>query len=241
MSRQRTGGVLATLALAISVIALAALGLSGPGSRMGWWHFRIGFTLMQWAAYGAIAAAAVALLALIVGGRRGRAAVALVVAAGVFAVPFAFRRKAMSVPPIHDITTDTADPPQFVDVVARRAAAQASNPPEYAGPEVAAQQKRAYPDLLPITLAYPPARAFDRARAAVESFGWEIVAADPAQGRIEATDTTRFFGFKDDVVIRIRPEGSGSRVDVRSKSRVGRSDVGANAARIRAFRDALAR
>jgi uncharacterized protein (DUF1499 family) len=71
--------------------------------------------------------------------------------------------------------------------------------------------------------------------------GWEIVAADPAHGRIEATDTTRFFGFKDDVVIRIRPEGSGSRVDVRSKSRVGRSDVGANAARIRAFRDALAR
>ena len=78
MSRQATGAVLATLALAISVIALATLGVSGPGSRMGWWHFRIGFTLMQWAAYGAAAAAVVALLALIVGGRRGRAAVALV-------------------------------------------------------------------------------------------------------------------------------------------------------------------
>jgi uncharacterized protein (DUF1499 family) len=128
-----------------------------------------------------------------------------------------------------------------VAVVARRAATNASNPPEYAGPEVAAQQKKAYPDLAPIRLAVPPAQAFDKARAAAQALGWEIVASDPAEGRLEATDTTRWFAFKDDVVVRIRPDGDGSRVDVRSKSRVGRSDVGANAARIRAFREALAK
>ena len=239
MSRQRTGAVLATIALIAAVVALAALALSGPGSRMGWWHFRVGFTVLQWAAYGAVAAGALALVALIVGGRRGRAAVALVVAAAVFAVPYVWRRKATSVPPIHDLTTDTEDPPAFVDVIARRAATNASNPPEYAGAEAAAQQKRAYPDLTPIMLPDPPEPAFARVRAAAESLGWEIVAADAAQGRLEATDTTRFFGFQDDVVVRVRPAGTGSRVDVRSKSRVGRGDVGANADRIRAFRDAL--
>jgi uncharacterized protein (DUF1499 family) len=239
MARQRTGAVLATIALVVALAALAALAASGPGSRLGWWHFRAGFTLMQWAAYGALAGAALGLLGLLVGGGRGRAAVALVVGLAVFAVPWSLRRQAQSVPPIHDISTDTDDPPVFAELVGRRAATGATNPPEYAGPEVAAQQKRAYPDLAPIVLAEPPDRAFARATAAAESLGWEIVSADPQRGRLEATHTTRWFGFKDDVVVRVRPEGSGSRVDVRSKSRVGRSDVGANAARIRAFRDAV--
>ena len=65
--------------------------------------------------------------------------------------------------------------------------------------------------------------------------GWEIVASDPAQGRIEATATTFWFGFKDDIVVRLAAEGTGSRVDVRSLSRIGSSDVGANAQRIRAY------
>ena len=90
-----------------------------------------------------------------------------------------------------------------------------------------------------MTLPAPPRQAFDRALATARSLGWDIVASDPPAGRIEATDTTFWFGFKDDVVIRIRPQGSGARLDVRSKSRVGRSDVGANAARIRRFRQAL--
>jgi uncharacterized protein (DUF1499 family) len=85
----------------------------------------------------------------------------------------------------------------------------------------------------------PPARAFDRALDAARGLGWEIVGVEPAEGRIEATDTTFWFGFKDDVVVRIRPEGSRSRIDVRSLSRVGRSDVGANARRIRRFVERL--
>jgi uncharacterized protein (DUF1499 family) len=77
--------------------------------------------------------------------------------------------------------------------------------------------------------------AFRRAADAARAMGWEMVAADSAAGRVEATATTRWFGFKDDVVVRVRPDGAGSRIDVRSVSRVGGSDVGANAARIRAY------
>ena len=140
-------------------------------------------------------------------------------------------------PPIHDIGTDTDNPPAFVAVLGRRH--DASNPVEYGGPEIAAQQHQAYPDLRPVTLSDPPARAFERALEAARGQGWEIVASVPADGRIEATDTTRFFGFKDDVVVRVKPEGAGSRVDVRSLSRVGKSDVGKNASRIRAYLRAL--
>jgi uncharacterized protein (DUF1499 family) len=239
MTRQRIGAVLGGLALALSVLALLGLALSGPGSRMGWWTFATGFTVMRWAAYGSGAAFVLGLLGLVFGGARAKAAIAVVVGLGVFVVPWSLMRKARSVPPIHDITTDTDDPPAFVAVVAKRQAAQARNPPEYAGPAVAAQQKTAYPDLVPIRLSVPPEQAFEKARAAAQALGWEIVAAEPGEGRLEATDTTRWFGFKDDVVVRVRPDGAGSRVDVRSKSRVGRSDVGANAARVRAFRQRL--
>jgi uncharacterized protein (DUF1499 family) len=193
--------------------------------------------VLKWAAYGGIAAAVLAVIALIAGGRRALAALALVAGVGAFLPPMMFQRTARSVPPIHDISTDTDNPPAFVAVVERRQGA--SNPIEYGGPEIAAQQHQAYPDLRPVTLSDPPARAFERALEAARGQGWEIVASVPADGRIEATDTTRFFGFKDDVVVRVKPEGAGSRVDVRSLSRVGRSDVGKNASRIRAYLRAL--
>jgi uncharacterized protein (DUF1499 family) len=104
---------------------------------------------------------------------------------------------------------------------------------------VAAQQRRAYPDLSPVTLSAPPDQAFAAALAVAQGKGWEIVTADSAGGRIEATDTTRWFGFKDDVVIRLTEWGAGTRVDVRSVSRVGRGDAGTNARRIREFLDEL--
>src|SRR5262249_48309527 len=104
---------------------------------------------------------------------------------------------------------------------------------------VAAEQKKGYPDIGPVLLSMPPAQAFARAEAAARSLGWKIAAAVPAEGRIEASDTTRWWGFTDDVVIRVTPALDGSRVDVRSESRVGRSDLGVNARRIRAFLAAL--
>jgi uncharacterized protein (DUF1499 family) len=136
--------------------------------------------------------------------------------------------------PIHDVSTDTANPPQFVAVMPLRAAAKAANSTDYDA-KTAQLQKETYPDIGPLHLDLPPSQALDRTLAAARSMGWEIVASDPAQGRIEATATTFWFGFKDDIVVRLAAEGTGSRVDVRSLSRIGRSDVGANAQRIRAY------
>ena len=212
----------------------------GPGSRFGLWPYPVAFVLLRSAAYVAVAAAALALIGLLLPKlRAGHArvlAAALVVSAAVFYFPWQFGQNAKSVPPIHDITTDTDNPPQFVAVVALRAGAP--NGPAYDGPQAAAAQKKGYPDLAPLVLRVPVQIAFNRALDAAQAMGWDVVASDAATGRIEATATTLWFGFKDDVVIRVTPEGgegAASRIDVRSKSRVGRSDVGANAARIRAY------
>src|SRR5437588_404451 len=102
-------------------------------------------------------------------------------------------------------------------------------------PQLAEQQRRAYPDIVPAVLAAGPEVAFARALDAARAMGWEIVDAQPKEGRIEATATTFWFGFKDDVVVRITPLSAGSRIDVRSKSRVGRGDTGTNAQRVRAY------
>ncbi|MGI8560651.1 MAG: DUF1499 domain-containing protein, partial [Luteimonas sp.] len=164
---------------------------------------------------------------------RGALATALLIGLAVAWVPWNGMRQARSLPPIHDITTDTVDPPVFVDILPLRA--DAPNSAGYEGGEVADAQLAGYPELGPLRLALPLEQAHAHALAAAEAMGWEIVASDPASGRIEATATTLWFGFKDDVVVRIRPDGAGSRIDVRSVSRVGGSDVGANAARIRAY------
>jgi uncharacterized protein (DUF1499 family) len=166
-------------------------------------------------------------------GRLGLGILALAIALAAFAIPWRMQVAARRAPPIHDVTTDPEDPPAFVAVVSRRSGAR--NPVQYAGPAVAAQQRAAYPDLMPLDLAPPPDRVFRAAEAAARGLGWEIVAAVPAEGRLEATVTTSWFGFKDDVVVRVRARGAGSRVDVRSLSRIGVGDLGVNAARIRAF------
>lgn len=135
--------------------------------------------------------------------------------------------------PINDITTDTIDPPAFTAVVPLRP--EGSNPVEYGGAAVASRQAELYPDIRPVESALSAVDAFARALEIGRSMGWEIVAADPGAGIIEAIDTTRLFRFKDDVVIRVVRTEAGSRIDIRSRSRVGRSDLGKNASRIREF------
>lgn len=216
--------------------ALLLLSVAGPGARLGLWEFGTGFLLLRWGAYLGIFAAGLGLLSLLwrpPGARRWPAVVAVVAGAGAALVPYRWMQKAQLVPPIHDITTDTEQPPQFQAVLPLRA--DAPNPAEYGGAEIAGQQRQGYPDIAPLALEQPSAEAFRRALEAARGMGWDIVAADSVAGRIEATATTAWFGFKDDVVVRITPAGSGSRVDVRSVSRVGKSDVGANAERIREF------
>ena len=225
MTASRALGLLPPVLAAAALILLLA---SGPGHRLGLWDYRVALSVLRAAAYVGFAAAGASLLFLLVA-RLRRSGWKLFVAAFVAgacaaAVPLQFQRQARAVPPINDISTDTADPPRFLE----------GRP--YAGAETAARQREAYPDLQPAVLALPQQAAFEKALAAARAQGWEIVRADPAGGRIEATATTPWFGFKDDVAIRVLPAGTtGSRVDVRSKSRVGRGDAGANAARIRRF------
>jgi uncharacterized protein (DUF1499 family) len=150
-----------------------------------------------------------------------------------FGVPFAILHNAKQAPPIHDIATDTENPPRFLAIVPLRS--DAPNSIEYEGEAISKQQHAAYPDIQPAILAESPDVAFQRALTSARDLGWEIVAAVPNEGRIEATDTTIWFGFKDDIVIVVTPGAGGSRVDVRSLSRLGKSDLGKNAARVRTY------
>jgi uncharacterized protein (DUF1499 family) len=231
----------AVAGFALSAMAVSAAMGAGIGSRLEWWHFRTGFAILKWAAYAGVAGAALSLAGAVLArpgsGRRGFAAAVAGVLLGAlaFGVPWNWSRTAKQVPRIHDISTDTENPPIFVAVLALRK--NAPNPSEYGGPEIAAKQRAAYPDMRPIEVGIAPGKAYDLALDAGRRMGWRIVDGNREGGRIEATATTRWFGFKDDVVIRIVPTaGRGSRLDIRSVSRVGISDAGTNACRIRAFR-----
>ena len=231
----------AHFAILVSLIAAVLLLVAGPGTRLDLWTFRTGFQLMRWAALLGLAGAALAVVMLIVPRTRraglGPLLLALAIGLGVAFVPWNGMRQARAVPPSHDISTDTARPPEFVAILPLRA--DAPNPARYGGAEIAQAQIDAYPDLRTHRMQAAPADAFNLALQAARGMGWEIVAADAATGRLEAIDTTFWFGFKDDVVVRVEADGRGSRVDVRSVSRVGTSDVGTNAKRIRAYLRAL--
>lgn len=139
------------------------------------------------------------------------------------------------VPPIHDITTDVIDPPRFSEAVVE-ARGKRSNPLEIDA-DVIEQQIAAYPDLDTLVSETSIRETFQRSEQIARELGWDILNADLNRGRIEAVDTTTIMGFKDDVVIRVRSNADGTMVDLRSVSRVGVSDLGANASRIREFRD----
>jgi uncharacterized protein (DUF1499 family) len=243
MALPRIGAVppLLVAALALGILALGPLGL-----RLGWWAYGFGlYRLMP--ASGLLAAIAVVLsiLALVrewsrlrLGG-RAMLFVALILGASLVYVPVFYWQTRKSVPPIHDITTDLDNPPAFSAVLPARAAERAGSL-DRRTPQLAELQKAAYPDLAPLTTTLSPSRAFAEALEAAKSMpGWTVVAADPTAGRIEASERTRWFRFTDDVVIRVVGDGAGSRIDVRSTSRQGRSDYGVNAARIRAYMGAL--
>ncbi|HEY5595351.1 MAG TPA: DUF1499 domain-containing protein [Nitrospiria bacterium] len=238
-ARSRAVSAVALTGFGLAVLTALAVALAGLGSRWGWWHFRTGFEILKWGGYAGLAAAAVSLIGSVAarpgGTRRGfvPAVAGLIIALVVAGVPWQWKQTAGRVPPIHDITTDTENPPAFIAILPLRA--DAPNPAAYGGPEIAAQQRAGYPNMGPLILPVPPALAFDRALGAARDLCWKIVDSNPNNGRIEATDTTFWFGFKDDIVVRVTPSENGSRIDVRSVSRVGRSDVGTNARRIEKF------
>jgi len=237
------GRPLALIALLLGIIAALMVVLAGPGTKMGWWDFRTGLgTLFKYGAYLGIAAMVVAIVAMLLarrgrrGGTIGTAAAGLLLGLLAFGMPWGFRHKAQGVPPIHDITTDWVNPPQLVQSKALRDSADLHlNTAEYPGDSIAAQQRKAYPDIRPVMLAMRPEQAYAAVLRTARDMGWDEVDANRDRMAVEAVATTSWFGFKDDVVIRVTPASGISRVDMRSVSRVGRSDVGANAARIRDF------
>lgn len=240
------GKLIFGLGLGSVLIALFA----GLGSGWGLWEFGFGFQLLMIAFGAGLLAVFGGLFAGWWAKRKGRKAArplrwAGMVLGGALALwLLSFVYTARSVPAIHDISTDLADPPQF-----RMLAVRADNLDQIPGeddPEMkgmnplqrwAAIHGKAYGDIRSVRIAMPVAEVIAKAERLAKVRGWEIAVADPIEGRMEATDTTRFFRFKDDVVIRVRPteDGTGSIVDMRSISRVGVSDLGVNAKRVRSF------
>jgi uncharacterized protein (DUF1499 family) len=167
---------------------------------------------------------------------RGLAWLGFVCGAALFAVVATGVSRGSGGPMINDITTDLSDPPAFPSDPAGLGR-DMSYPAEFV-PQV----QQAYPDLSTLRVSSEPARALALAEETARALGWEVVASDPAAGTLLARDTSKMFRFVDDVVVRVRPaDGGGSLVDVRSKSRDGRGDMGVNARRIRAFAEKLPR
>jgi uncharacterized protein (DUF1499 family) len=234
------------VALVSSIVALLLLCLAPLGWRVGWWPYRFALTwLMPASAIFAAIAVSVSLLALVLRWSEldlralAMASVALLLGAALVYVPWQYNRIRVAVPAIDDITTDTDNPPAFSAVLPARAAEHAGGV-DYWDPHVPQLQKTAYPDVVPLTAALPVAEAFAEALEVARSMpGWTVVASEPSAGRIEASQQSRWFRFTDDIVIRVAGDEIGSRIDMRSTSRQGRSDFGVNAARIRAYMGAL--
>lgn len=237
-------------AVVLCVGSVAAALVAAVGSGQDWWHFRTGFTILRYAFYAACAGGVLALagLTLAVLARRTRLILVNLLAA-IVALGFVLYlgtqvRTARAVPAIHDISTDLDDLPQFTRLTVRED--NLENIPDMDRPELAAMtpeerwkaiHRQAYGDIRTVRVPAGVEETVRRAEALARERGWEIAHVDAEGGVVEATDTTRFFRFKDDVAVRVRPapDGQGSLVDMRSISRVGGSDVGVNAARIRAF------
>ena len=226
----------ATTAVAIAAVSLALPALGVLGIQIGLLAPMTGFYLFG---AGALLGGVISLLLGIVGtvltrggsdpDGRTRSLTAAGGGAALLGVVVLAGSPAGDLPSINDITTNLADPPAFAADPAERGR-DMGYPAEFV-PQV----QKAYADLHPIAMTEAPAAAFDKALAAAESLGWEVTLSDAAAGTFEATDATAIFKFVDDVAVRVRAAQDGAVLDVRSKSRDGQGDIGANAARIRAF------
>lgn len=194
----------------------------------------------------AVLAIALALIAMAVVWRTGktggaRSFFAVVIAAAVLGGPAYAAATGLFAPRMTDAATDLADPPRFERTARLRSSADLPAPGPSVAPDQAAAQRAGYPDLAPLRLALPPDEVSNLAIGLVEERGWRIVGrtsfprAGPPTGRIEAVARTFALGLEEDVSIRVRPDGEGSRVDMRSASRIGPADFGSNAQRIRSF------
>lgn len=222
----------------LSLICTVLFALSGYGYQWGFWGLGTGFTLLRYGAYAAIGLAVIQTTFFFFMKDSGFSVKAMILTGFLLtllisATAIYWQYRAQSVPPIHDISTDTQSPPEFVAMTRLRA--DAPNPPEYAGEETAQQQREAYPNIQPLIVDEPVQEVIDEIVVLISEREWELVSINRKDGRVEATEKLAWFGFKDDVVFRVTETDDGTRVDMRSKSRIGRSDVGVNADRIEQF------
>lgn len=207
--------------------------------RLDLWSMGVSFKMIQYTGFISMAVLVIAILVAIFALFKKQKDVART--CGVVAVLVALpvvglsmqAAKAKSLPFIHQVSTDTVDLPKFKAIVALRG--ENSNPLDYDREKLAPLQQAAYPQLQSIVSELSTEQAFTKAANIANELGWEIIVKDKTSGMIEAVDTTLLWGFKDDVAIRVQMTDTGSEVDLRSISRVGKSDLGANAARITKF------
>lgn len=228
----------------LSLIATLVFIFSGYGYQWDIWSMGMGFTLLRYGAYAAIGLVITQVIALFIVKDAGAKAISFLIigillTGAVSGTALYWQNKAQGVPPIHDITTNLNNPPEFVAMVRLRE--DSPNPPEYAGEETAAAQEEAYPHIQPLIVTTGKQEVIDEIVMLIVSRNWDMVSINREDGRVEATEKLPWFGFKDDVVLRVTEieEGTQTRVDMRSKSRIGRSDIGVNADRIEAFMNDL--
>jgi len=214
---------------------------------MEMWNHKMVFSTITWATYGGIGAGILSIIGIVMA-RNARsgvslAAVGVLISAAIVIVPYSYSKllDRKLHPKIHDITTNTIDPPKFVAVIALRKEAKNKNPNsvknkfKYAGEKVAKIQKQFHPNLKTLITKQPAQKVFKTTLDLVKKQGWAVAAVIPAEGRIEATASTFWLGFKDDVVFRIKQVGAKTHLDMRSASRFGKGDRGENARRVKAF------
>ena len=222
------------------VVAVCCVLVGAIGVRIGLWSYGTGFTFLTGGAVLSVMGLFLGIIAYVVCLRKGLRAersgilIGILLSAVILAQLGVQYSAVTSVPVIHNISTDTIEPPVFNKLIAVREA-EGANPLAYDAEVLAAQQQAAYPEVKTLVSSQPTKVLFNQAMIVLQDLGLEIVNEDTAAGMIEATATTFWFGFKDDVVVRVRSTVNGSIVDVRSVSRVGQSDLGANAKRIRAI------
>ena len=217
----------------VMIVGLAGNKFSLLPFKLAFYSF--GLSLLCIIALGVIALVAI-LLSFVVGSSAWRMPSLLALIVGLLPpiiIILVVGLKNFGVPAIHDITTDLENPPQYSAAIDVRG--EASNSLDRSRSDLATLQQKAYPDIAPLLSALTPAEAYAKSIAVVKTLGWEILSENESEGTLEAYDETVFFGFKDDVVIRVTPTEEGSRIDMRSVSRVGQSDLGANAKRIKKF------
>jgi hypothetical protein len=232
---------LATWARNLAIFSLVAVVVSIIIVRFGFLEMKPALATF----FGALACAGLSILvglaafaAIWQNGSRGmsRILLALLIDAVILAYPAYLGLQYRKLPPIHDITTDPIDPPRF-EALARLRNGDGANPAVYAGLYSAEQQRQAYPDIETVELEVPVQRAYEVALQLVTKRKWLVIDERPPQlprriGRIEAVARTPIMGFREDVSIRVTPDGDDSRVDIRSASRYFDSDLGSNAARV---------